>query len=317
MEIICIDIGGSSVKSGRLTQERGKPLGISSVNTHELADRKFTTVKKNVLMAIKSQIPAKHLSNFGVGISTSGSVDKNEVVISAGHFSGYENIDWQKLLNEEFSGEITVAVANDGRAAALGEFTVVGATPNSSHVHLVVGTGVGGGIVHEGKLLVGESGQAGYIGHIKLTTEPTITCSCKKQGCLETLASAPAIVEHYIRGDGGSKNEVSFPNVVKLAKDGNEHAVAAFKKAGYFLGIGIGNTLNILNSSSVTVGGGVVVAAQEVEQILGSPFFFDAVDEGFIFASHRRVYASAQVSPATLGNNSGMIGAGVLVSKKL
>jgi len=318
-KIICLDIGGSSVKSGVIKFNSNTPIGkLTNILTTELDEKTFSCVKSAVKKSIDHQLKIHSNDITSIGISTSGSVDKDEIVISAGHFKGYENINWAEILKTEYSFIEQVAVANDGRASALGEYSQNIRSEATSHVHLVVGTGVGGGIIYNNELLLGESGQAGYIGHQKIFSSKTSICSCGKQGCVEALASAPAIVYQYLNQTKSSENrEVSFEIVINSAKQGEIAALEALKRSGYYLGVGIGNALNILNSSIVTVGGGVVLAAKSVENAIGENIYFNAIDDGFKFASHRRVYASAKILPAKLGNDSGMVGAAVLVSRKI
>lgn len=317
--VIAIDIGGSSIKSGLFRFNEGGPGDIQHPGTLALDSRTFEAIHATVHQSIQRLAPFCETGDVGVGISTSGSVDKNEVVVSAGHFSGYENVNWGQIVSESYPYISHVAVANDGRASALGEFLSFDSSGSHSHVHFVVGTGVGGGIIHNDDLLIGESGQAGYVGHIKISTEPTIICSCKKQGCVETLASAPAIVDHFRREcsliEGVPVSD--FNKIVDLAKNGDQAAIKAFAKAGYALGVGIGNVLNVLNSSTVTVGGGVAVAATQLEDIIGKRFYLDSIMDGFEFASHRRVFGSAKVAYAKLGNDGGMFGAAILTERKM
>jgi predicted NBD/HSP70 family sugar kinase len=105
-------------------------------------------------------------------------------------------VDWRAILRTEFPSLERVAVVNDGKASAWAEYRYLGGD-DASHVHFVLGTGVGSSVVVNGRLIDGDSGEAGFLGHTRVTPEHTVTCSCDREGCLETIASAPGLVFEY------------------------------------------------------------------------------------------------------------------------
>ena len=212
--------------------------------------------------------------------------------MSAGHFEGYNNISWSNIIKENFSQIKTVKTANDGRASAWGEYVAYN-NDKKSHMHVVVGTGVGGGIIYNNELLLGDSGQAGYVGHIKITPEETITCSCGKMRCLETLSSAPGIVQHFKKLTNNEAVD-NFGKIISLAEQGDNNAIQAILKGAYWLGIGIGNAMNIINPTVVTIGGGVVSAANGLINNEGRDIYFESIIDGVKYASHKRVFASCK-----------------------
>jgi glucokinase len=172
---------------------------------------------------------------------------------------------------------------------------------------------VGGGVVHNGDLILGGSGQAGYIGHIKIAIDSTLRCSCGSTGCVETLAAAPAIVRYFQEQSPGTQTEVlRLEEVTARACDGAAPAVDAFEHAGYWLGLGLGNAMNVLNPSVVSVGGGVLLASESIGRTNDGGPFMSGVARGVEAAAHRRVRASAQMLVARLGNDGGLIGAALL-----
>jgi glucokinase len=296
---LALDIGGSAVKWG-VVPDGADPRQLDVRPALKLSDRRFASVRDAVEQAVRNAA-ANGDRLVGVGISTTGSVDPAGTVISAGHFEGYKNIAWSALIGEWIGDGPQVVTVNDGRAACWGEYRVR-AHRAVTHVHAVVGTGVGGGIVHRGELLVGDSGQAGYLGHIKVTNQPTITCSCGKQGCVETLASAPAI-----RHTWGEDLET----LETAAADGDQRAVEVLRQAGWWLGVGLANAMNVLNPTTVTVGGGIILLSSEIS---GDPYM-QGVLAGAQESAHRRVFASAGIERGELGNDAGLIGAGYLLSR--
>jgi glucokinase len=174
-----------------------------------------------------------------------------------------------------------------------------------------------GGIVYEGDLLQGESGQAGYVGHIKITFDETAICSCGKMGCVETLASGPAIVRRFNAASGYREGDgaIGLSSVCEFARRGNVTACSAFAEAGYFLGVGVGNAMDVLNPSVVTVGGGVILASESIEASGDGGPYFRAVAEGIQAAAHKRAAATANVRQSIYGNDGGMIGVALIAPR--
>ena len=264
MSFIAIDIGGSSIKSCRVKQDEGSFSLSSQVSTTPLKLNEFSEIKDIVFGICRKEL--KDGADPVIGISTSGSVDNNGTVISAGHFKNYCNIRWADLLAHEF-GDVRVCTVNDGRASAWGEYSVT-ATKAITHVHVVVGTGIGGGVIHKGDLLKGDSGQAGYIGHIKVSPLETPICSCGKMGCVESLASAPGVVATYTNSGNDLRlsTDIDFENLLRRFKEDPQNIADSLKKSGYWLGVALGNVMNVLNPQLVTIGGGVVVATNNVTE---------------------------------------------------
>lgn len=307
MLVYALDIGGSSIKHQLFQVTPQEARTIEAYAPLMLPSTEFAVLKSILFEALRSTIIAHRVKV--IGISTTGTVDAAGIVVSAGHFTGYRNISWSELIKAEFPQVEVVKTVNDGRASAWAEYA---ASPVGvrSQIHSVVGTGVGGGIVYNGELLSGDSGQAGYIGHIKLTADSTPKCSCGSEGCVEVLASAAAVVRYY---NGFARCSIpvepsSLETVVLEAKSGSEPAYEAFRTAGHWLGIGLGNAMNVLNPSVVSVGGGVVLASESIESTNDGGPYLRAVSSGVTAAAHRRVAASANLRPARFGNDGGMIG---------
>lgn len=314
MHVYSMDIGGSSVKHGIVEVDAESATIVDVPQLIPLPSLDFRDLRDLIFDAI-SVMTKSRPDIASIGISTTGSVDTSGKVVSAGHFNDYKNVDWAELIGSKFPQIRTVITVNDGRAFAWGEYSTdpIG---GKSHIHAVVGTGVGGGIVHDGELLLGDSGQAGYIGHIKITTAPTPICSCGSMGCVEVLASGPAIVRYLSEKSEDSTllGSDAFATIATRAQQGDELALAAFSSAGRWLGIGLGNAMNVLNPSVVSVGGGVVLASESITGADDGGPFFASVIEGVRQAAHRRVFASADIRPARLGNDGGMIGAALLAA---
>ena len=311
MNIIGLDIGASSIKVGIVSKKDGIFTKIHGEEKIALETNEFCELKEKIILLCKKKL--EEGANAFVGISTAGSVDNNGVVVSAGNFKNYCNISWQELLAKEL-GSVTVSTANDGRASAWGEY-IVCKEKADTHVHTVVGTGIGGGVIHKGELLKGDSGQAGYIGHIKVTPEETPLCSCGKMGCVESLSSAKGMLLMYNK-KSTAKCE-SFEELLTKFDNDKKDVLEVLTAGGYWLGVALGNVMNILNPQRITIGGGVVLATKQyVEQfeLVENPYL-SGIKEGVHYATHRRVEATGNIDFGILGNNAGMIGAANLVAK--
>jgi glucokinase len=311
MQVLALDIGGSSVKHGIVEVSGRTATLVRAARSERLPSTDFSDLRR-IVMNLVAQTLDQQRSVSTVGISTTGSVDADGVVVRAGHFKDYRNVSWSKLIGDEFGHIKRVATINDGQASAWAEFNA-GPREAGSRIHVVVGTGVGGGVVHNGDLILGGSGQAGYIGHIKIAIDSTLRCSCGSTGCVETLAAAPAIVRYFQEQSPGTQTEVlRLEEVTARACDGAAPAVDAFEHAGYWLGLGLGNAMNVLNPSVVSVGGGVLLASESIGRTNDGGPFMSGVARGVEAAAHRRVRASAQMLVARLGNDGGLIGAALL-----
>jgi glucokinase len=194
--------------------------------------------------------------------------------------------------------DVPFRIDNDANMAAFGEYKHGAGRGAQSLVLLTVGTGIGSGIILDGKLWQGKCGFAGELGHITVNPEG-LKCNCGNIGCLETEASAPRIVRNYTalsRKDEGLTSE----DVYNRAKQGDPAARESFARCGYYLGIGLGIVINFLNPERIILGGGVMTTG---EYLLGP-----AVEE-VRRRSHRVSFACCSIDKAGLGNDAGLIGA--------
>jgi glucokinase len=173
-------------------------------------------------------------------------------------------------------------------------------------VHITLGTGVGSGIIIEGNLFHGSSGFGAEFGHTVVNPDG-LPCNCGGRGCVETEASASKIVRNYLKLTG--KNEdMTSEDVYKLAKKGDTNAVEAFRIAGYYLGIGLSNLINLLNPEIIVLGGGVISAGD---------FIMKPVMEEIEKRAIRFSLENVKIVPALLGNKAGMLGSALWAMENL
>ena len=314
-KIIGIDLGGTSVKFAILNQE-GEVQEKWSIKTNILDEGSH--IVDDMIESINHRLRLLGLGAedfIGIGMGSPGVVDREK-----GTVIGAYNLNWKTLQPvkekiEKATG-ISFFIDNDANVAALGERWKGAGENQPDVVFMTLGTGVGGGIVAEGKLLHGVAGAAGELGHITVDFDQPILCTCGKKGCLETVASATGIVNLTRRyadeyaGDAELKKlidngeDVNAKIVFDLAKAGDELALIVYRNFARYLGIACANIGSILNPSTIVIGGGVSAAGE---------FLLDGVRKVYEENSFPQVRTSTKLALATLGNDAGVIGAASLV----
>ena len=201
-----------------------------------------------------------------------------------------------------------VLLENDANAAALGEMWRGAARARRTIICLTLGTGVGGGIILDGKLWRGADGTAGEIGHTSVEPFGGVQCRCGNIGCLEVYASATAIVRmtHEELGRYPSSSLQSIADsltsekIYRAAIEGDEVALEVFRRAGSYLGIAMANVVNIFNPEIIVVGGGVSAAWD----LLSQPAREEVMKRAFPVPAQR-----CQIVRAECGDDAGLIGA--------
>lgn len=313
MNRIGIDVGGTNVKIA-LVNDKGKIIYSNSVPTHAELGYEYTVnnIKQAIYDLLKeTKLEPKDVEGMGFGFP--GQIDfKNGIVRNAPNIPGWVDIPIKQIFEDEF--HIPTRVDNDVRCAALGELNYGAGKGCENLICITVGTGIGSGLIVNGKLVRGASNAAGEIGHIKLQMKDGPICGCGDTGCLEAFASGPAIVamaEEYIKGGKSTKyREIANGNpltpyiVCEAAKAGDVVAQRIFSVIGEYIGIGMAGVVNLLNPEKIIIGGGVADAGD----LLFNPII-KAIKERSMKISGETV----QVVPAQLGNTAGVIGASLLI----
>lgn len=260
---IGIDLGGTFIKGG-IIDENGRMLvkGETPTETAEGEDR----VVSNIAGLCESLMHKAGLEKdriSGIGVGAPGMIDgKKGVVICSGNF-GWLDMPLEKRLRKATG--MKVKIANDANVAALGEARFGAAKAYKSSVFVTLGTGVGGGIIIDGKIFEGNNGGGAEIGHmiIRADGEP---CTCGINGCFEAYASATALIRDTKRAmtnDRGSKMwETGIDNVdgktaFDYAEKGDAAAKAVVDSYLKMLGIGLINIANIFRPEAIIIGGGI------------------------------------------------------------
>ncbi len=197
-------------------------------------------------------------------------------------------------------------VDNEANLAAYGEYRC-GAGKGTHHLILItLGTGIGSGIIINGKILRGSQGYAAEMGHMTVHPDGE-RCRCGSQGCLETEASARAVIRNYRRLIRSAESPTA-EEIADRARRGETAARQTFERAGFYLGIGLGIVLNLFNPEKILLGGGVM----ESGDLILAPAIAEAGRRAY-----RASFASSMIEKAALGNDAGFIGAAAWARDRL
>ena len=305
-----VDLGGTTVKMGLFTVE-GSLLEDWEIPTRK--EEKGAYILDDIAASITKKIQDNAIDPEdieGVGIGVPGPVTPSGIV------KGCVNLGWGDTPVEETLSDKTgfpVKAGNDANVAALGELWQGGGKGNSSLVMVTLGTGVGGGIVLDGRIVTGTHGAAGEIGHMSVVYDETEKCNCGKCGCLEQVASATGIVKETKKLLASTDTPSSLRNFEKLtakdvfdeAKKGDELALTSVDILGKYLGIALSHVAEVVDPDVFIVGGGVSKAGD---------ILIDAISRHYVSYAFNPCKKTA-IKPATLGNSAGIYGAAKLVVK--
>lgn len=302
-----VDIGGTTVKLGLFTTE-GEIVDKWEIKTR--TENQGEAVLPDIAEALKAKLEEKKISKDeveGIGVGVPAPVDADGVVQNTANLGwGYKEV---KREMEELSG-MKAEIGNDANVAALGEMWLGAGKGRKNIIMVTLGTGVGGGIIVDGRPLVGAHGAGGEIGHLCVNYEETDHCGCGNTGCLEQYASATGITrlankrlakddkESVLRGQ-----EVSAKTVFDAVKTGDAVAEEIAEEFGRYLGHAMANLAAVVDPAAIVIGGGVSKAGEVllkyVEKNFQEKAFFANKDTEFVLA--------------TLGNDAGICGAAKLI----
>lgn len=298
-----IDIGGTTVKCGLFTVE-GELLEKWEIPTR--TENNGSQILPDVAETVLNKIREKDLDKeevAGVGIGVPGPVNE------AGEVPGAVNLHWGYVNltgeMEKLTG-LTVKAGNDANVAALGEMWKGGGAGSRSIVMVTLGTGVGGGIINNGKIVTGAHGAGGEIGHIHVTDDVDKNCNCGNRGCLEQVTSATGIT--YLANRRLAKDDmpsvlrsgaVNAKTVFDAVKAGDALAVEIAEEFGKYLGTALANVACVVDPEVFVIGGGVSKAGEVILDYIKKNY----VAHAFMTCKESR-FALAQ-----LGNDAGIFGA--------
>jgi len=257
--IFAADLGGTHLRAATVDQE-GRIHSRFKQNTPQVADA--NAIVDAIVSAVHEFQKAAEIS--AVSLVVPGTVKVEEgAVVKAPNLPCLDGFPLAAALTDQLG--LPAILENDANAAAVGEMWQGAAVGCHTIICVTLGTGVGGGIILDGKLWRGVDGSAAEIGHMCVDPFGGVACTCGSRGCLEVFASATAIVrmtreasprypDSVLQGNEDRTAEMIF----EAGQQGDELALEIFRRMGVYLGIGIANLINILNPEIIVIGGGVV-----------------------------------------------------------
>ncbi|MTI71543.1 MAG: ROK family protein [Firmicutes bacterium] len=303
---IGIDIGGTSIKSGLLNSFGDvilkKEIPINKSDDYEVIESQIINIIKILLDESKKN--GENVKSIGIGIPGIADKDSDKVIYCT-------NLGWRNVplgINIKKHFKIPVHIDNDATVAAIAE-NVKGVTKKyDNSIFITLGTGVGGGIIINKKVYSGSHNKGSEIGHM-VVGENFYDCNCGNNGCLETFASATALIKYTKKliNEGEStiltKENLNAKVIFDAAKNKDILANMAVDRMVKYLSIGMGNLINLLDPEIIALGGGVSKAGDYLlEKIENNVSKYLVFNEG----------KTTDIAIAKLSNDAGIIGAGML-----
>lgn len=312
--IIGVDLGGTNIAAGAMPLDGTREIAMRMTPTRadEGADAvvdRIARMIEDVIAQTQAETGAERDDFLGVGIGSPGPLDRERGIVIV-----TPNLGWRDFpLRDEVSRRVSLQATldNDANCATLGEWWAGAAKGGRNVVGLTIGTGIGGGLILDGKLYHGASDAAGEIGHTTIDSTGR-RCKCGNYGCLEAYTSGPAIAERAresIRGEeesmllamvDGDASKITAQTVYDAAKRGDLIALEVVRDTAHFLGVGISNLINIFNPDTVVVAGGVTQAGDAL---------FDPLRAEVRRRAFKPAVEACRIVPGALPLSAGVVGA--------
>jgi len=314
--VIGVDVGGTNLRAA-LINENGTIISRNSSPSE--AKKGIDHVIKNLINLITETKKDNDISGIGIGIP--GIIDSAKGILTqAPNITRVRNYPVREILLSELGSDLRVYFENDANCAAVGEWWLGAGKDINSLIILTLGTGLGGGIILNGKLWSGANGMGGEIGH--MTIDPYgPKCNCGNFGCVESFASAEAIRRMVKQGLRNKNLKTMLRNEIKrtsihdipakvgtAAKKGDQFAISIWESFGKALGIAIANLTNLLNVEMIIIAGGLSNS-------------WDLFIKTLIQESKKRglraPMENVEIKKCDLGDDAGLLGAGYLALKEI
>jgi glucokinase len=310
--VVGIDLGGTKILSA-VVNSQGEILSRDHSLTPSTSD--YRAVVKSIVGSAKSALSQAGMDTSrveAVGVGAAGiSNPQTGILFTSPNLPSLRSVPLRDIIAQEM-GKKTF-LTNDANAAALGEF-YFGAGRGTRHfIYVTISTGIGGGIIIDGKLYAGATGAAGEVGHMIIDDQGP-PCNCGSRGCWETLASGTALAREarrriekgaktsildYAKGD---LSKVTAQIIHTAAQNGDNLAKELIAQTGYYVGLGLANLINIFNPELIVIGGGL----SNIGDMLLEPAFKVACEMAYIEA-----YNKVRFARAALGQDSGVLGSAI------
>ena len=309
-----VDIGGTKINVG-IVDAAGHPLFVhqSCFQFSKEPDKIIDDISEGIKVCLNKT----GLKATALGVGVAGQVDRKGVVCGSQNL-GWRNVPLKKMMENQFG--LPVALTNDVNAATLGEWQFGSGKGLNNLAVLFLGTGVGGGIITNGRLLSGCNNSGGELGHITIVSDGR-KCHCPGKGCLEAYVSGWAIAERtqenirkfpiegkHLLNIAGNIQQVTAVTVSQGYREGNLLARLMVEETGRYLAAGVVSIVNAFNPCLVILGGGVIEGIPELIPIVNDITRDNALESNI---------EKLKIVKAALGGNAGVIGAAILAQKLL
>ncbi|NBD12467.1 MULTISPECIES: ROK family protein [Corallococcus] len=310
MPTLGIDLGGTFVRAA-VVDEKGVILANAKI---ALPDRKPAGVVETIAQAADAAVKKAGVKVDGCGVGAAGQIHKDSGVVSVAPNLGWRDVPLADLLTKRLG--FPVKVVNDLAAAAWGELHAGGGRGAQDMLVVFVGSGVGSAIIADGRLVNGGGGVAGELGHIKVIPGGRL-CGCGEHGCLEAYAGGHNLIAQTreLMATGSSRilekltsddaDSITPLTLETAAEAGDAKAKEIHDRAAHFLGLSIANQVTMLNPARLLLGGGVLTHCPGIRR---------QVLDGIQQWSSRTSREGLLIADAELGDDSGIIGAALLVA---
>lgn len=304
---IGVDLGGSHTTAAVIDEDGT----IHEQHEKDLDDLSFDAVISALVEVIGAALKDSAAKNVvGIGIGSPGNVEPRSGAILYSPNFRWTNVPLGETLRSHF--DMPVFVANDARCATLGEYTYGTGRGTKNFVLLTLGTGIGGGIVADGEMVLGNRFGAGEVGHHQIRPTDGFVCGCGKIGCFEAQASGTGLIRHAFavapsfprsRLLDVDRDKLGSKKIRKAAQSGDGHGLAAWRNFTADLSLGLANIIAFVNPELIALGGGVSTAAD---------FMLDAVRGRVDELTTMVPRGTTRIVVAQLGNDAGQVGAATM-----
>jgi glucokinase len=303
---IAVDIGGTHIRVAAYEPNSTKPVARHRTKSLATEPGVYDRLVKAIEMVWQKDVCA-------IGIASPGPLDPHTgVILETPNIKEWVNFPLAPKLSEYFG--VPVYLDNDANMAGLAEWRFGAGVGHHNLVYLTISTGIGGGVISHDQLLQGFHGMGAELGHMTVLADGPL-CGCGQRGHIEAISSGTAIARYVQEQiDAGQKSTLqTYPNlttvqIAEAALKGDPLAIAAFERAGYYLGIAVANFLAIFDPSIVVFGGGV----SQVGDLLFKPFEESLRKSVF----HPHYLDELVITKAALGDDAGLLGALALVGMR-
>jgi glucokinase len=302
-----LDVGGTTMKGG-VVDEHGKPLASLSLPTESQRGQQLGL--ERMCETIRAAVSAAGLRMeqiSAIGVATPGLMDiPAGIILDPPNLKPWQNVPVRQHIADVFG--LPTAFQNDANAAAMGEFWAGAGRQTRSMVLFTLGTGVGGGIILDGKVLEGRHSHGAELGHMIIEMSQPRVCGCGRRGCLEAYASATSVVKRTVEAlaqDGGASmlhraSELTARAVFEAAAQGDALAGRIVEETACYLAVGATNLMHAIDPDMVVFGGGMVAAG---------PGFLERIRHHVRALAFPVPAERTEVRYAELGSDAGFIGA--------